>query len=177
MINKQIPISFIDKRCKLSWQEVVWGYERQLLGWKDIINLAQSLVDGGSSDSTIMELSHLNKEKVWHVSELMKKIAASEHTERDENIRRKWLYVTLAWLFEKRIDLDDPLGEVETVYADFDYPLEIQGFVRYMPVKGDYDPLLHSSKENERRLFDIWQNYLDKTGEELGCIKNDGQRA
>lgn len=169
MIIKQIPISFINKHCQISWQDASWGYVHQLLGWKDIVDLAKSLVASGSNDEMVMELSSLSKDKVWLVGDLLKKLAASERPERDESIRRKWLYLVLVWLFEKRIDIEDPLGEVEAVYADFDYPSEIQGFVRYMPVSGNYDPTKHALIDNEHRLFSLWQEYLDRTRRELGC--------
>ncbi|MGH8558477.1 MAG: DUF2247 family protein, partial [Methylococcales bacterium] len=30
---------------------------------------------------------------------------------------KKWLFLVLAWLFEKRTDVSDPLSEVEAIYA------------------------------------------------------------
>ncbi len=39
---------------------------------------------------------------------------------------------------ENRETVEDPFAVVEELYADFDYPEEIAGFVRYMPPE---DPL------------------------------------
>ncbi|MCL5022339.1 MAG: DUF2247 family protein [Nitrospirae bacterium] len=175
MTDKQIPISFIKRRCQLSWQEAAWGYEHKFLGWKDIIELARSLADGCSDDAIVIvkELSSLDKDRVWLVGELLNKLAASEQPESDEHLRRKWLYLVLARLFDRRRDLDDPLGEVEAVYADFDYPSEIEGFVRYMPVSGTYDPAKHPVSDNESRLFMLWEEYLDRKSKEFGFAKKN----
>ena len=38
--------------------------------------------------------------------------------------------------------------EVEVIYADFDYPYEIESFIKYMPPSDGYDPSTHSQIEN-----------------------------
>ena len=79
-----------------------------------------------------------------------------ERTEAE--LRDKWLYLVLAWLYEQRGAVPDPLQTVEEVYADFGYPEEIAGLIRYMPMDG---PDLGSREANERRLFERWRQYLD----------------
>ncbi|WP_416172281.1 DUF2247 family protein [Actimicrobium sp. CCC2.4] len=60
---------------------------------------------------------------------------------------------------------------MEKIYADFNYPHEIEHFVRYMPVSGDYDPAQHTINENIIRLFYNWRIYLDLTQDENSkCI-------
>ena len=44
-----------------------------------------------------------------------------------------WLFLALAWVYEHRADYVEPLEVVEMIYADFEYPDEIQGIVRFMP--------------------------------------------
>ena len=36
----------------------------------------------------------------------------------------------------------------EEVYADFDYPEDMNSFIKYMPVSDDYNPSLHTEEEN-----------------------------
>lgn len=57
-------------------------------------------------------------------------------------------------------EVDDPLGEVEEIYSDFDYPEEMENFVRYMPASNGYDQTRHTLEENNRRLFESWERYL-----------------
>jgi hypothetical protein len=169
MIDRKIPFSFINELCEITLREAAWGYEQQFIAWKDIVDLARSRVADSSDNEIVAELARLNKEQVWRVGELVGKLAREEQPESDGTVRRKWLFFLLAWIFEKRQNIADPLGEVEMVYSDFDYPNEIEGFVRYMPVAADYDPKEHSQINNIRRLFSLWRDYLDKTSMELGC--------
>ena len=62
----------------------------------------------------------------------------------------------------------DPLESIEIIYADFDYPAEIESFVRYMPVNDEYDPWAHSDAENEQRLLTHWKDYLLRAQQEFG---------
>jgi hypothetical protein len=65
----------------------------------------------------------------------------------------------LAWFYEHRGEVPDPLLRVEEVYADFGYPEQIAKFVRYMPMEG---PDLGSREANEHRLFERWKRYIEE---------------
>lgn len=52
---------------------------------------------------------------------------------------RVWLYLALDWLHEHRDEYADPFEVVEMLYADFDYPSEIEGFVRFFARGSDRD--------------------------------------
>ena len=60
-----------------------------------------------------------------------------------------------------RKNLVDPLGLVEQVYADFDYPDFMAEFVRYMPPVG-YDPRFLTDAENHDLLISKWDLFLSK---------------
>ncbi len=51
----------------------------------------------------------------------------------DPDPSRVWLFLVLARLYELRSSSEDPMAEIESVYADFDYPDEIEGFVPFLP--------------------------------------------
>ncbi len=86
----------------------------------------------------------INETTIFNIESLLKKIVKVDHGYSTE----KWLYIILLDLFNKRKELDDPLGRVEEIYENFDYPEEIESFVRYMPVSDDYDPSKHTNDEN-----------------------------
>ena len=69
-------------------------------------------------------------------------MAEGESAANDTEIQESWLYAILTWVYEHRDKLPDPLGIVEELYADFDYPPEISSFVRYMPPSDNYEPKL-----------------------------------
>jgi hypothetical protein len=178
MKNRQIPYDFIKTHCQLNWTDAIWGHERHYIDWKDLTKLATDyLADGFDNDWLIelagLDISPLEKRDAWLAVELAKKLAAKESSEDCKVVERKWLFLLLAWIFDNRTEVVDPLGEVELVYADFNYPYEIASFVRYMPVANGYDPKRHTLQKNEQRLYSLWEAYLDKAGSEIGCLKRN----
>jgi hypothetical protein len=161
-----IPIEFIIERLNLSWRDVLWGYEHQLLGWTSIVGMAKDRTLSGSDNPRELELSGLGKSETQQIGELLRELASPVGVA-DEASKEKWLFLVLAWLFNNKDDIKDPLKEVESVYADFGYPDDVAGFVRYMPVTESYDPSQHSAEENESRLYANWKKYLDTAGPRL----------
>ncbi|MDR1462191.1 MAG: DUF2247 family protein, partial [Azoarcus sp.] len=159
----------IRKCASLSWREALWGYEHQLIGWSDVVDLAVDRLRSDSDEREI-ELSCLNKSNTSRIGELLRELAASEPEKLGLMSAKKWLFLVLAWTLDNKDRADDPLAEVETIYADFDYPDEIESFVRYMPMTDGYDPSQHSRKDNENRLFENWRKYLDVARHEVGVI-------
>lgn len=166
-----IPYSFIRERVLLSWQDTLWGYERQLIGWSDIVANAQDRLLLHSKDPIEIELAFLGKSETQQVGELLRVLANNEPDDAGSKSKTKWLFLILAWLYENRDAVSDPLGEVERIYADFDYPPEIEGFVSYMPVTDGYDPSQHSMEENKARLFSKWEQYLSETRQDTGIFR------
>ncbi len=139
----------------------MWGYDREFIGPSFFVALASRKVDSGTSACRAeIELAGLLKPELYEGISIARELAGKESMRGEHDAEKKWLYLVLLWVFENRHELDDPLGVVETVYADFGYPRELDGFIRYMPVEGDYDPLQHSKDENERRLIENWNRYL-----------------
>lgn len=70
------------------------------------------------------------------------------------------MFLIFLWVFINRDKYQDPLGVVEELYADFDYPESIASIVRYMPA---IDPSL----EGENQLFKNWSDILESFRQEL----------
>jgi len=163
-----IPYSFIRNKVALSWEDALWGYEHQLIGWSDIVSIADDRLALGSDDPVEIELSSLGKSETHQIGELLRDLADKDISEHEEISEKKWLFLILSWLYDNRETIPNPLAEVEIIYADFDYPAEIEEFVSYMPVTDDYDPSQHSSEENKARLISKWEDYLIKTRHHIG---------
>ena len=163
MKPKSIPYSFIRKRVLLSWRDALWGYEHQLIGWSDIVAIAEDRLLLDSDNPMTIELVCLGKSETQQVGALLRTLANNEPDDAGSASDKKWLFLVLAWLFENRDVVSDPLSEVESIYADFGYPPEIEGFVSYMPVTDGYDPSVHSVEENKARLFFKWRLYLSES--------------
>jgi hypothetical protein len=102
------------------------------------------------------------REALWGLEhQLLRRLAETEPAISEAEIARKWLFLRMALIYEDKKSAGDRLAEAESVYADFGYPQEVEGFIRYMPADRSYDPKSHTPEENEARLLRIWKQYLD----------------
>jgi hypothetical protein len=156
IVRLRIPYVFIRERCHMSWREIRFGLVNELLDPAAAIELAVDQVAGLEQPSAaVLELAGANRNEP--TLGFVERLAGGEHEGDEDAIRGKWLYLVLAWLYEHRDEDSDPLQRVEEVYADFGYPEEIAGLVRYMPMDG---PDMGSRKANEQRLVHRWAQYL-----------------
>jgi hypothetical protein len=158
---KRIPLLFIRGLTRLSWGEVAWGYHNHYIAWSDVVDIACDCLAENKNEPILVELAGLSKTEASEAGQLLDKLAANITDGDEETIKAKWLFLSLAWLFENRASLHDPFDAVEEIYSDFDYPEDVAQFVRYMPVSDGYDPSIHSAEENQSRLLSKWRGYLD----------------
>lgn len=125
------------------------------------MNLACDCLAENEDEPIVVEIAGLSKSEASETGQLLNKLEAKTIDVDEEAVKAKWLYLSLAWLFENRASSPDPLEAVEVLYSDFDYPEDVAQFVRYMPVTDGYDPSAHSTEENHSRLLSKWRSYLD----------------
>lgn len=159
MNDMLIPLQFAQRKFPLNWMDFLWAYKRNLLTWKDLIQAAIDRVGNGSDNELEIELAAVDKQSVWKVSELAEALV-NQCSNSDEESKQKWLLLCLSWTYENREKLADPLGAVEDIYADFDYPSAIESFVRFLPPSDGYVPAQYSQEENCRRLMMNWEEFL-----------------
>lgn len=160
-----IPNSFICTCVSLCWRDVAWGYERKLVDWRFIVDVAEYFVSRGSVDTLESEILSLGELDIEEIERKLYSLADNEGDRHDSNSQEKWLYIALKWVFENKDDLSDPLGMVELIYADFDYPMEMENFVRYMPCQDGYKPEEHTAQQNIERIFYNWYSYLESVAD------------
>jgi hypothetical protein len=167
MIATKIPYDFVRQRVKLSWRDVQFGLEHQLIAPRIAIDKAMDrLCESGEASQDEVDLASRSESEP--ILALVGRLAAAENAAADD-VQANWLYLVLTWLFESRASLSDPLAKVEEVYSDFGYPHEIASFVRYMPMVG---PDL--GNQNEARLYDYWKSYLDQAAKHFACSRQTG---
>lgn len=159
MSDTLIPLQFVQSKSSLNWGDCLWAYKRELLTWKDLIRVALERVENGSSNELEIELANVGKDSVWKVSELAQALA-EQGKNSVETSKQKWLFLCLAWAYENREKIPDPLGAVETIYADFDYPSSIESFVRFLPPSDGYEPTQFSQEQNHQHLMTQWSEFL-----------------
>lgn len=147
---------FLSLHANLSWRDVLFGIKKRLIS--EEVSIDKALVELGISPDAPADVAILASEHdLLRILEIVDRLAAAEVSISSAEIQRKWLCLQLAWLYQIRDLVIDPLGKVESVYADFGYPEEMASFVRYMPMVG---PDLGSREKNEARLYGNWRAYI-----------------
>ncbi|CAH0066461.1 hypothetical protein ARC63_03895 [Stenotrophomonas geniculata ATCC 19374 = JCM 13324] len=144
-----------------SQTEVAWALGRHLIDFevaKHCASEQKGLEEKFNLNSLIERLEGAFPDERNSVAA---QLAAFDKNSNEDEIFRRWLVAFLADAYAKRDEIADPLGEVERIYADFDYPESLESFVRYMPASDGYDPAAHSHEQNVARLFENWKRYLD----------------
>lgn len=146
------------KEISLLWSDILWGYNNRYLGWVDVVNFAKEQLVDEKQNELIAELSEITKSTVYKIKPLLE---ALSYQTAEADCSRKWLYIVLKDIFLRKNEFKDPLGEVEKIYEDFEYPDEIESFVRYMPPTDGYDAEKHLHEENITRLYYNWEKFLN----------------
>ncbi|MCY9402612.1 DUF2247 family protein [Bacillus spizizenii] len=77
--------------------------------------------------------------------------------------KRKWRYVILLEVKSKYSDhATELLDKLAEVYADMNYPEDMEGFIYYQPSNNGCNPLLYSYEKNINRLCNLFQDFLVK---------------
>ncbi|MDP7774142.1 DUF2247 family protein [Acinetobacter nosocomialis] len=155
-----IPADFINEKVTLSWCDIKWGYENNLITCELPIKKAENIVLTEIYTKAELKLSSFIPSESDDIFPFLNELCSE--TNEDSMIREKWLYILLSWLWINRESFEDPLDEVESIYTDFDYPTEIESFIKYIPPTDGYDPSLYSYAENINRLMKNWEIYLQK---------------
>ena len=147
----------------LSWGDVKYGLYRGFLNSAGVVEYAVKSLSA-ESPAEQYELACLTGDDANDVEEYVNRLAAkdAQDVKRSEKV---WMFLIFLWLFMNRDRYQDPLGVVEELYADFNYPESVAPFVRYMP---GVDPYL----EGEEQLFKNWSNMLESFRKELRASRS-----
>jgi hypothetical protein len=91
-------------------------------------------VERGDEDPLLLEVGSLLRDDVDELPGVLARLDSPDHIHDPRESARMWLYLQLKAAYERRRGLDDPLGAVEQIYADFEYPPAVERCVRYMPL-------------------------------------------
>ena len=159
MVTAHISFEFLKRlRAMPSWAEIAYGFERQLLPPNVVIDYAMDKIataDEPNDDELAIASSSLNDS----IAERVKKLATEDEANDEDALRVRWANILLAWIYEHRDGMDDPLSVVEEIYADYNYPEEFGPFVRYMPSDA---PDLGSVEANEQRMIASIGEYVEE---------------
>ncbi|GKX30779.1 hypothetical protein SH1V18_32590 [Vallitalea longa] len=156
--NIMLSYDYIAKKIEITWYDIKYAIERNLIS--PVVAIERAIAELSEKDECsqeIIDLACLRPEEP--IKQHLDKVINFNISYDDDIVIDKWLYLILDWLFYNKDEFEDPLGLVEQIYADFDYPQQISGFVRYMPSD---EPDCGSLELNEKRMYDKWEKYLTK---------------
>lgn len=157
-ISFVLDYDFVSNKVKLTWTDILYAIKSNLLSPDSAIAHAVVQISKTEEHNQVLfDLASLFDGE--SIQPYLDQLASLEEGLDESELNEKWLYLLLDWIFENKDKYTDPLGMVEEIYADFNYPESIISFVRYMPSDG---PFLETTELNELQLYQKWKKYLSE---------------
>ena len=132
LVKIPIPAAFIITRVVLTAREIAYGWQHGWILSQDVVTLALAKLEAGAPITPAEEeLTFLSPNNLYEVPNLIAKLGETNDPEQDA--AAVWRLLALDWVYTHRDGFDEPLQIVEMLYADFEYPADMEGFVRFMP--------------------------------------------
>ena len=152
MLNISIPFSFLKKNnILLSAKEVDFAIQYELIYLKDLGEIVDMSLSKYTDDENLLELA-LN---ILLDDSYINTDVSNDVKQENDLINSKWRYILLLWLYENRKDSSADYDRIDTVYADFGYPVDMERFISYMPAHGNTDKLGYDN------ILHNWKDYLN----------------
>lgn len=149
-----------DAAVPLSHDDLRLGVSLGLISPRVAVAVAEETVRRDPASKSLVELAGLDRDDIPAIRDALHAVDADAADLSPPESVRKWIYLQLRAAYLLRDRLTDPLGIVEQIYADFDYPDAIAGFVRYMPPPP-------GAPVGEEALYDRWAGFLQREAAEF----------
>lgn len=150
----EVGREFLEREnIRLSPHDLMYGLERGFLRPATAVDSAVRELERGDGDPVLLEIASLLTDELGDLADILAQLDSPDHIHDPRNSARRWLYLQLKAAFERRNELADPLGVVEEIYADFDYPPTVEPLVRYMPLRPGDEP-------GQPALMKRWRAFL-----------------
>jgi hypothetical protein len=162
MLPEPISSSFLAEKASLSLSDLRWAIDNGIIGAQTVVDGARTLLAEDDKDPLVLELAALGPEELSSVTNLLQRVPVPEQAEAD--IRRKWVWLVLLWLYDRHHNEPDVLEAVESLYADLGYPDEMASFGPYAPAY----QVRRDPNEQRDEVMSQWRKYLKDGAESFG---------
>lgn len=97
MITARIPLEFINRKADISWADLAYAFDRQLVSPLLAVQFARQRTAAGS-DSTSAERQLAESLPDDPIRSILQALAEGETPKDPSSAEVKWLYLFLAWL-------------------------------------------------------------------------------
>jgi hypothetical protein len=174
--NELVPFliraPFIKQRVDLTLVELSYGVSSRWLDAADINAVMDSPLVDSSDHGEIDDLRRLSwdepfrRDLVELLTRIPTRIGAPAHV---------WMFLSLAWIHDRRGKYTDAFGRVEHVCANFDEPPETWSFMRYMPAAAGEPEGLHAVDARWNRcLTRMGTYYRGRAGGMSASLRGEG---
>lgn len=169
---------FKQSKINYDWKTLYVGFKLGLISNSDITKCAIEFL-ASHPDSNNQNIIHLAwGDNDFDYEELLMDLLKESNVNDlspDSDVwqfeKRKWRFGILSNLKNTyRDDFEEMLNKIAEVYADLDYPEDMEDFINYLTPKDGYNPSLYSREENVARLVSLFIDFLDK---EKQYLEND----
>jgi hypothetical protein len=144
----------------LSPDVVQYGYERGWLHPATVLDWARREAERDPDNLALVRLASVHHDDLLDLEDALAHVQVAPGAGSAADPLRTWLYLQLKAAFDSRQDLGDPLGVVEQIYADFDYPAALESFIRYMPLRPGDVP-------GDAAMIERWAAFLQQERDAL----------
>ncbi|MFR1807541.1 MAG: DUF2247 family protein [Pygmaiobacter massiliensis] len=146
----------------ITWHDIYLGLKKDFLNLEDVRDYAlRCLESEANSCEEINDLAWKNDDKTF-VFSCIEKIIKNKGIVNDEESKSKWQYCIIKSLRDSILNYQELSSKLDELYADFDYPEDMEEFISYMPIKDGYNPAKHSKEDNIQRIMNKIDLFLDK---------------
>ena len=158
-------INIFDKiKMPIDWAIVYYGINNEILS----IDIAQEfacrkLEHGEQMSEEEFELTWNSKNRL-DVLELIEKILDIQGNvdESIEKAKDKIRIAIIIYLRDAEKDTTRLLKQIDIIYADFGYPIDMENFISYMPNNDEYIPSNHTFEDNRNYILSKLDDFIDK---------------
>ncbi len=142
-----IPCEFLFRlRDPVDWNDLLYAYHRQIIDITTLTAYVSRALGEVAFDNDAAIPDGL-PEKPEQLKPFLDRAAGDVYPTDERS--KKWAMILAAFVNE--FEVGDKLTAIDDIYSSFDYPEELAGMVRYMPMLG---PDLGSKEANENRMLE-----------------------
>lgn len=162
--------TFKENGVKYDWKTLYAGLKLDLIKRSDIVNFAVEFLTKhpGANNQNVVQLAWGDDDLDYEnlLENILKESFSQDlnfDTEAWQLEKRKWRFAVLTNLKIKyQNNFEELLNKIAEVYADFNYPDDMDSFIYYLKPTDGFDPLQYSKIENIIRLINLFHDFMCK---------------